>query len=93
MARPTKATRILHSQGLNAAKYRRPSEMAVFCGRVRSDARRRCSGVSTVRQSPYDVRDDRMAEGYGWHGLPARLGKAVPSDALGPSVPRGRRPR
>ena len=76
-------TRILHSQGLNAAKYSRPSEMAVFCGRVRSDAWRRCSGLSTVQQSSYGIRDDWMAEGYGWHGLPTRLGKAVLSDALG----------
>ncbi|MXZ40716.1 MAG: transposase, partial [Caldilineaceae bacterium SB0666_bin_21] len=83
MARPAKVTRILHSQGLNASKYSRLSEMAVLCGQVRSDAWRRCSGVSTVRQSPYDVRDDWMAEGYDWHGLPARLGKAMLSDALG----------
>ena len=83
MARPAKVTRILHSQGLNRSKYSRLSEMAVLCGQVRSDAWRRCSGVSTVRQSPYDVRDDWMAEGYDWHGLPARLGKAMLSDALG----------
>ena len=48
-----------------------------------SDAWRRCSGVSTVRQSPYEVRDAWMAEGCDWHGLPARLGKAVLTDALG----------
>ena len=57
--------------------------MAIRCGGVRADAWRRCRGVSTVRQSPYDVRDDWMAEGCDWHGLPARLGKAVPADALG----------
>ena len=83
MARPAKVTRILHSRGLNRSKYERLSEMAMRCGRVRSDAWRRCSGVSTARQSPYDIRDAWMAEGYGWHDLPARLGKAVLSDALG----------
>ena len=78
-----KVTRILHSRGLNRAKYARLSELAARCGRVRSDAWRRCSGVSTVLQSPYDIRDAWMAEGYGWHGLPARLGKAALADALG----------
>ena len=82
--KPAKATRILHSRGVNRAKYERLSAMAARCGRVRSDAWRRCRGVSTVLQSPYDVRDARMAEGCARHGLPARLGKAVP---------RGRRPR
>ena len=78
-----KVTRILHSQGLNAAKYERLSVMAVLCGRVRADAWQRCSGVSTVLQSSYEIRDAWMAEGYDWHGLPARLGKATLSDALG----------
>ena len=57
--------------------------MAMLCGRVRADAWRRCSGLSTVLQSPYDVRDAWMAEGYDWHGLPARLGKTMLTDALG----------
>ncbi len=78
-----KVTRVLHSQGLNAAKYDRLSDMAARCGRVRSDAWQRCSGVSTVLQSPYEIRDAWMAEGYDWHGLPARLGKAALADALG----------
>ncbi len=78
-----KVTRLLHSQGLNAAKYDRLSAMAALCGRVRADAWQRCSGVSTVLQSPYDIRDAWMAEGYDWHGLPARLGKATLADALG----------
>ena len=82
-SKPAKVTRILHSDGLNEAKYSRLAAMAVRCGRVRSDAWRRCSGLSTVLQSPYDVRDDWMAEGYDWHGLPARLGKATLADALG----------
>ena len=83
MAKSVKVTRILHSWGLNRSKYDRLSEIAVLCGRVRSDAWRRCSGVSAVLQSPYDVRDAWMADGYDWHGLPARLGKAMLSDALG----------
>ena len=83
MARPKKVTRILHSQGLNASKYDRLAEMAVRCGRVRADAWRRCSGVSTARQSHYDIRDGWMAEGCDWHGLPARIGKATLADALG----------
>ena len=83
MAKPAKVTRTLHSQGLNRSKYDRLSDMAIRCGCVRADAWRRCRGVSTVLQSPYDVRDDWMAEGYDWHGLPARLGKAVLADALG----------
>ncbi|MYA05962.1 MAG: transposase, partial [Caldilineaceae bacterium SB0664_bin_22] len=78
-----KVTRVLHSQGLNAAKYDRLARIAVLCGQVRSDAWRRCSGVSTVLQSPYEIRDAWMAEGCDWHGLPARLGKAVLADALG----------
>ncbi|MYC61709.1 MAG: hypothetical protein F4X16_02555, partial [Caldilineaceae bacterium SB0661_bin_34] len=78
-----KVTRILHSQGLNAAKYDRLSDMAALCGRVRADAWQRCSGVATVLQSPYEIRDAWMAEGYNWHGLPARLGKATLADALG----------
>ncbi|MYD91690.1 MAG: hypothetical protein F4Y08_15380, partial [Caldilineaceae bacterium SB0662_bin_9] len=78
-----KVTRVLHSQGLNAAKYDRLSRIAVLCGQVRGDAWRRCSGVSTVLQSPYEIRDAWMAEGCDWHGLPARLGKATLADALG----------
>ena len=83
MAKPAQVTRILHSQGLNASKYSRLSEMAVLCGQVRADAWQRCSGVSTASQSPYEIRDVWMAEGYDWHGLPARLGKATLADALG----------
>ena len=78
-----KVTRVLHSQGLNAAKYDRLARIAVLCGQVRADAWQRCRGVSTVLQSPYDIRDAWMAEGYAWHGLPARLGKATLADALG----------
>jgi len=78
-----KVTRVLHSQGLNAAKYDRLARTAVLCGQVRADAWRRCSGVSTAQQSPYEIRDAWMAEGYDWHGLPARPGKAPPADALG----------
>ena len=50
---------------------------------MRADAWQRCSGVATVLQSPYEIRDAWMAEGYAWHGLPARLGKATLADALG----------
>ena len=78
-----KVTRVLHSQGLNAAKYDRLSRIAVLCGQVRADAWQRCSGLSTVLQSPYEIRDAWMVEGYDWHGLPARLGKATLADALG----------
>ena len=78
-----KVTRVLHSRGLNAAKYNRLARIAVLCGQVRADAWQRCSGVSTVLQSPYEIRDAWMAEGYAWHGLPARLGKATLADALG----------
>ncbi|MDE0672102.1 MAG: hypothetical protein OXH72_10215, partial [Caldilineaceae bacterium] len=78
-----KVTRILHSQGLNRDKYDRLVRLAVLCGKVRVDAWQRCSGVSTVLQSPYEIRDAWMAEGYDWHGLPARLGKATLADALG----------
>ena len=56
MARPAKVTRILHSRGANASKYDRLSAMAVRCGRVRADAWRRCRGLSTARQSHYDIR-------------------------------------
>ncbi|MDE0672076.1 MAG: hypothetical protein F4Y08_00470 [Caldilineaceae bacterium SB0662_bin_9] len=52
-----KVTRILHSQGLNRAKYDRLARIVVLCGQVRADAWRRCSGVSTVLQSPYEIRD------------------------------------
>ncbi len=78
-----KVTRILRSEGLNRDKYDRLARIAVLCGKVRTDVWQRCSGVSTAPQSPYDIRDAWMAEGYTWHGLPARLGKAVLSDALG----------
>ncbi len=78
-----KATRSLHSQGLNRDKYDRLVRIAVLCGKVRADAWQRCSGVVTVLQSPYEIRDAWMAEGYDWHGLPARLGKATLADALG----------
>ena len=78
-----KVTRVLHSQGLNAAKYDRLARIAVQCGKVRADAWQRCSGVSTVLQSPYAIRDAWMAEGCDWHGLPAQLGKATLADALG----------
>ncbi|MXZ25710.1 MAG: hypothetical protein F4Y80_12795 [Caldilineaceae bacterium SB0665_bin_21] len=78
-----KVTRVFHSQGLNAAKYNRLARSAVLCGQVRADAWQRCSGVATASQSPYDIRDAWMAEGYDWHGLPARLGKATLADALG----------
>ncbi|MYA04319.1 MAG: transposase, partial [Caldilineaceae bacterium SB0664_bin_22] len=78
-----KVTRILHSQGLNRDKYDRLAWIAVLCGKVRADAWQRCSGVATVLQSPYEIRDAWMAEGYDWHGLSARLGKATLADALG----------
>ena len=78
-----KVTRILHSRGLNAAKYDRLARIAVLCGQVRGDAWQRCSGMSTAQQSPYEIRDAWMAEGCDWHGLPARLGKATLADALG----------
>ncbi len=78
-----KVTRILHSQGLNRAKYDRLADMAERAGGVRAAAWRRCSGVSTAAQTPYAIRDAWMAEGCDWHGLPARLGKATLADALG----------
>ena len=83
MAGKPKVTRILHSRGLHRAKYDRLHDMAALCGRVRADAWQRCSGLSTAQQSVYEIRNAWMAEGYGWHGLPARLGKATLSDALG----------
>ena len=83
MAGNPKVTRILHSQGLHKAKYDRLHDMAALCGRVRADAWQRCSGLSTAPQSVYAIRNAWMAEGYAWHGLPARLGKATLSDALG----------
>ncbi len=78
-----KVTRILHSQGLHKAKFDRLTRIAALCGRVRADAWQRCSGLSTAPQSVYEIRNAWMAEGYDWHGLPARLGKAALSDALG----------
>ncbi len=83
MAGKPKVTRILHSRGLHRAKYDRLNDMAALCGRVRADAWQRCRGLSTASQSVYEIRNAWMAEGYGWHGLPARLGKAALSDALG----------
>ncbi len=83
MAKPTKVTRILHSRDLNRSKYDRLVEIAALCGRVRGDAWQRCSGWSTAQQSPREIRDDWMAEGYDWHGLPAVLGRATLLDALG----------
>ena len=82
-AKPAKVTRILHSRDLNRAKHDRLAAMAARCGRVRADAWQRCSGLSTARQSHYEIRDAWMAEGCDWHGLPARLGKATLADALG----------
>ncbi|MXZ23634.1 MAG: hypothetical protein F4Y80_02000 [Caldilineaceae bacterium SB0665_bin_21] len=78
-----KVTRSLRSERLNRAKYDRLARIAVLCGQVRADAWRRCSGVATVLQSPYEIRDAWMVEGCDWHGLPARLGKATLADALG----------
>ena len=78
-----KVTRILHSQGLHQAKFDRLTQIAALCGRVRADVWQRCSGLSTAQQSAYEIRNAWMAEGYDWHGLPARLGKATLSDALG----------
>ena len=83
MAKLAKVTRILHSRDLNRSKYDRLVAIAVLCGRVRKDAWQRCSGWSTARQSPRAIRDDWMAEGYDWHRLPARLGRATLLDALG----------
>ena len=77
-----KVTRILHSQGLHKAKFDRLTRVAALCGRVRADAWQRCSGLSTAPQSAYEIRNTWMAEGYDWHGLPARLGKATLADAL-----------
>ena len=68
---------------MHKAKYDRLHDMAALCGRVRADAWQRCRGLSTAPQSVYAIRNAWMAEGYDWHGLPARLGKAALSDALG----------
>ena len=78
-----KVTRILHSQGLNRAKYDRLADLAARAGQVCADAWHRCRGLSTAAQTPYAIRDAWMAEGCAWHGLPARLGKATLADALG----------
>ena len=78
-----KVTRILHSQGLHKAKFDRLTRIAALCGRVRADAWQRCSGLTAASRSTYAIRNAWMAEGYDWHGLPARLGKATLSDALG----------
>ena len=55
-----KATLILYSQGRNRDGYDRLARISALC----------------ALQSPYNIRDDRIAEDYAWHGLPARLGKA-----------------
>ena len=52
-----KATRILYSQERNRGKHDRLARISVLC----------------APQSPYDIRDDWMAEDYEWHGLPGRL--------------------
>ena len=78
-----KVTRIQPSQGLHRAKYEGLTLIAVLCGRVRTDAWQRCSGLTAAQQSAYDIRNAWMAEDYDWHGLPARLGKATLADALG----------
>lgn len=51
-----KVTRVLHSQGLSRGKYDRLARLAILCGKVRTDAWRRCSGESTALQSAYDIR-------------------------------------
>ena len=63
-----KATRILHSQGLNRDKYGRLARLAVLFGQVRKDVRQGCRGVSAAPQSPHDIRDAWMAADYDWHG-------------------------
>ncbi|MCE2467406.1 MAG: hypothetical protein J4G06_05220, partial [Caldilineaceae bacterium] len=78
-----KVTRILHSQGLHKAKFDRLTRIAALCGRVRADAWQRCSGLTAAPRSAYAIRNAWMAEGYDWHGLPARLGKATLTDTLG----------
>ena len=83
MAGKAKATRILHSRGLHRVKYDRLTDVAALCARVRADAWQRSSGLATAQQSAYAIRDEWMADGYAWHGLPARLGKATLADALG----------
>ena len=77
-----KVTRILHSQGLHKAKFDRLTWIAALCGRVRADVWQRCSGLTAASRSAYEIRNAWMAEGYDWHGLPARLGKATLLDAL-----------
>ena len=59
-------TRIQPSQGLHRAKYEGLTLMAVLCGRVRTDAWQRCSGLTAAQQSAYDIRNAWMAEDYGW---------------------------
>ena len=78
-----KVTRILHSQGLHKAKFDRLTRITALCGRVRTEAWQRCSGLTAAPQSAHEIRNAWMAEGYDWHGLPARLGKATLADALG----------
>ena len=78
-----KVTRILHSQGLNRDKHDRLARLAVLFGQMRQDVWQRCRGVSAAPQFPYGIRDSWMAEDYDWHGVPARLGKAVITDAPG----------
>ena len=79
-----KVTRLLPSQGLNRDQHDCLARLASLCGKVRTDARHRCSGVSTAPQSPYDLRDAWMAEGCARHGLPARWGKATLAAAMSP---------
>ena len=79
-----KVTRLLPSQGLNRDQHDCLARLASLCGKVRTDARHPCSGVSTAPQSPYDLRDAWMAEGYARHGLPARWGKATLDAAMSP---------
>lgn len=79
-----KVTRLLPSQGLNRDQHDCLARLASLCGKVRTDARHPCSGVSTAPQSPYDLRDAWMAEVYARHGLPAWWGKATLAAAMSP---------
>ena len=84
----SKVRRQLVSENLPAATY---AEIAYLCwraGQVHADAWARCGGVKYQGKSRYDIRDLCMAIGYGWHGLPARLGKAMLHDALGDKLYR-----
>ena len=79
----SKAARSLYRQGLNRDKYDRLARSAVLCGQVRKDVWQRCRRASAAPPTPYDIRDAWMAEDYDCHGLPARLGKSVMTDAPG----------